>query len=163
HGPRRAQARLRDRFYVLSGLAWTDPSGTANGGILRLMRCGRTYRLHAPPGAAPAIQPARSRQRPVGVTGSSGSARLAEEQVCRQHVERLEAALDVMEDTLQVRKHAGGELVHQKGASRGQRAEGLEQNALAQLGRDGAEGNAGDDVVDVLVPLLAQDLVHRFG
>src|SRR6185437_13511973 len=106
--------RLRDRPYVLSGLACTHPSGPANGGILRPMRRARTSRPPAPPGPAPALQPARSRQRPVGVTGSSGSARLAEEQVCRQHVERLEAALDVMEDTLQVRKHAGGELVHQK-------------------------------------------------
>jgi hypothetical protein len=88
---------------------------------------------------------------------------MIDEQVRRQHVERLEPAPHVTEYLLQVLQHARGELVDQEGALRLEHVAGLAQDALAQRRGDGAERNARDDVVGARVTEASQDLLHRHG
>src|SRR2546421_5084880 len=85
----------------------------------------------------------------------------AEEQVGGQHIQRLEPAAHVAEDPLQVLQYAGRELVHEERAARLEHITGLAQDALAQGCRNGAEGDAGDDVARLAVAELVQNLVNR--
>src|SRR5438874_4405099 len=71
--------------------------------------------------------------RRAAVTGEpcSGGTGLTDEQMRRQHVERLEPAADVAEDALQVLQHARGELVDEKCAAGFEHIAGLAQYSLA--------------------------------
>src|SRR5580693_3654730 len=79
---------------------------------------------------SPWLPPAKGVAFAGCASGRGGS--LAEEQVRRQDVERLELAGDVAEGALQVRERARGELEDEERAPRREHRAGLVQDALAQ-------------------------------
>src|SRR5258708_37577932 len=83
----------------------------------------------------------RARARHCQRQACSGGTGLTDEQMRRQHVERLEPAADVAEDALQVLQHARGELVDEKCPAGFEHIAGLAQYAFAQRCRNGAERN----------------------
>jgi hypothetical protein len=74
-------------------------------------------------------------------------ARLTEEDLCRQNIERLKAALHEPEDALQVGQHARRELINQKPAARIEHCVRGIEDAAAQLRRHRSKRHAGDDVI----------------
>ncbi len=80
-----------------------------------------------------------------------------------QHVQGLEFTADVTENPLQVLQNAAGELVHQERATGLEDLAGFQQDPFPHRGGNGAEGNSGNDVAGVALPVAAQDLVHGLG